>query len=194
MTRADAQDLRIVPERAALVMVDVQERLWAVMAEEHRAGCLRNLEILVELARRLRIPVVQSEQYPQGLGRTISPLATALAAPDVRLMRLEKVEFACTDAPGWGAIAGELRRDQWIVAGMEAHVCVYQTVRGLAASGHMVHVPADAVISRTRDNRQIGLDLCARVGGVVTATEVVVFDALHRAATDDFRAMSRLVK
>jgi nicotinamidase-related amidase len=77
---------------------------------------------------------------------------------------------------------------------METHVCVYQTVRDLVARGAAVHVPADAVISRTRENRAVGLELCTRAGGVVTSTEVVVFDALGKAGTDAFRALSRLVR
>ena len=185
-------ELRLDPARAALLVIDVQERLWSAMPEDDRATCARNLGILIELARRLGMPVVQSEQYPTGLGPTVAPVAAQLA--EVAPRRLEKVEFSCAAAPGFEAIWDELGRPQWIVAGMEAHVCVYQTVRDLAARGATVHVPIDAVISRTRENRMIGLDLARAAGAVLTSTETVAFDALGRAGTGDFRAMSKLIK
>jgi nicotinamidase-related amidase len=186
--------LRVDPDRAALLVVDVQERLWAAMAEADRAALLRNAGILVELARRLKLPIVVSEQYPKGLGPTVRELGDALAAPGVDARRFEKLEFSCAAAPGFAALWDELGRDQWIVVGMEAHICVYQTARDLASRAAAVHVPADAVISRTRENRAIGLELIAAAGGVVTSTETVVFDALARAGSDDFRALSKLVR
>jgi nicotinamidase-related amidase len=187
-------DLAVRADRAALLVVDVQERLWAVMPEADRARVERNLEILIELARRLRMPIVVSEQYPRGLGPTIGLVAKLVDAID-GVKRLEKMEFSCADAPGWEALAREIGRDQWVVVGQETHVCVYQTVRGLVAGGaKSVHVPADAVLSRTADNRQVGLQLIEKAGAVVTSTEVVVFDALVRAGTEDFKAMSKLVK
>jgi nicotinamidase-related amidase len=187
-------DLRIDRARAALLLVDFQERLAAVMAPGEVAACERNIILLIELARRLHLPVVVSEQYPKGLGPTVPALRLPLGEPGLDLHRLEKIEFSCTDAPAFGEIQRALGRDQWIVVGMEAHVCVYQTARGLAARGQRVHVPGDAVISRSPANVRVGLDLCARAGAVVTATETVVFDALHHAGTEEFRALSRLVK
>jgi nicotinamidase-related amidase len=188
------EDLRIDRGRAALLLVDFQERLAGVMAPGDVAACERNIVLLIELARRLHLPVVVSEQYPKGLGPTVAGLRLALNDEGLDLHRLEKIEFSCTDAPGFAEVQRRLDRDQWIVVGMEAHVCVYQTARGLAAAGKRVHVPADAVISRAPSNVRIGLDLCAHAGAVVTATETVVFDALHRAGTDEFRALSRLLK
>lgn len=187
-------ELRLDPAKAALLVVDVQERLWMAMAPEDRAMCLKNLTILVELARRLAMPVVLSEQYPKGLGPTVPEIAAAVAAEGIDLRRLEKVEFSCAAAPAFAPLWDELRREQWIVAGMESHVCVYQTVRDLADRGAAVHVPADAVISRTRENRAIGLELAARAGGIVTSTEVLVFDALKKAGSEDFKALSKMVR
>ncbi len=183
-------DLRLDPARAALLVVDVQERLWSAMPPDERERVQRNLLILLELAHRLAIPVVASEQYPKGLGATVPDIAAALAGA----RRFEKMEFSCVASPAFAPIRAALGRTQWVVAGMESHVCVDQTVRDLAASGATVHVPADAVISRTPANRAVGLDLAARAGAVVTSTEALVFDALHVAGTDDFRALSRLVK
>jgi isochorismate hydrolase len=187
--------VKVDRSRAALLVVDIQDRLWQAMSEEDRAACERNVKILIALAAQLGLPVVQSEQYPKGLGPTVPAVAAALEMPNLDLRKLEKMEFSCAAAPGWPVITGALReRDQWIVVGMETHVCVYQTARDLALAGAEVFVPADAVVSRTRENKRIGLELIAREGGVITATEVVVFDALERAGTDEFKAMSKLVK
>ena len=185
-----SRDLRIDPARAALLVVDVQERLAAAMPPEDAAAVERNVGILLEAARRLGIPVVASEQYPRGLGPTLSSLSGLLA--DAR--RFEKLDFSVADAPEFERIWNEVRREQWIVTGMETHVCVYQSVRGLVARGASVHVPVDAVASRTRENRGVGLGLIERAGGVPTSTETVVFDALRRAGGDDFKALSKLIK
>lgn len=182
-------ELRLEPARAALLIVDVQERLSAVMSPPDMAALERNVAILVELARRLKLPLVISEQYPKGLGPSIESIRKI---DDAR--RVEKLEFGCTDSPAFRAVFQELRRDQWIVTGMETHVCVYQTVRGLVDAGVAAHVPRDAVISRTAANHAVGLGLMERAGGVITSTEVVVFDLLQRAGSDDFKAMSKLIK
>jgi len=187
-------DLRVDPARAALMVVDIQERLARAMAPGELAGCERNIVALLAMAARLRVPVVVSEQYPQGLGRTIAALEVALAEPGLTVERFEKIDFACDRAPAFADIDRRLGRDQWILVGMEAHICVYQTARGLAARGAQVQVPADAVLSRTAANLQRGLSLIERTGALVTTTETVVFDALTRAGTDDFRALSRLLK
>jgi nicotinamidase-related amidase len=187
-------DLRIDRGRAALLLVDFQERLAAVMAPGEVAACERNIVLLFELARQLKIPVVVSEQYPKGLGPTVAGLSGALNQPGLTVERIEKIEFSCVDSPAFLEVHRKLQRDQWIVVGMEAHVCVYQTARDLVGMGSRVHVPADAVVSRAPSNVHIGLDLCGRAGAAVTTTETVVFDALRRAGTDEFRALSRLLK
>ena len=98
-----------------------------------------------------------------------------------------------TAAP-FGAIAAQLKRDQWLVVGMETHVCVYQTARDLAARGFATHVVADAVASRTKANWRIGLDLAERAGALITSTEVCVFDLLERAGTEEFKTLSKAIR
>ncbi len=182
--------MKIEPARTALLVVDVQERLWAVMDAAEKAAVARNIRILGELARRLQMPVVLSEQNPRGLGPTVPDLAEAVAGA----RRLEKMEFSCVAAPAFTPLWQEIGRDSWLVCGIETHICVYQTARDLVARGATVHVPADAVMSRTGANRASGLDLVQRAGGILTNTETVVFDALGAAGTDDFRALSRMVR
>jgi nicotinamidase-related amidase len=134
-----------------------------------------------------------SEQYTRGLGPTIRPVGEALAAaPQVH--RFEKLEFSAVAAPAFPGLAHALGRDQWIVCGMETHVCVYQTARDLAARGWATHVCADAVCSRTGLNRELGLGLIERAGAILTSTEACVFDLMGRAGSDEFRALSKVIK
>jgi nicotinamidase-related amidase len=145
------------------------------------------------------MPLVVSEQYPRGLGPTVPGIVAELeaaVAAGSRLLRLEKTAFACTEEPAFGPLLEALgsQRRQWLVTGMESHVCVWQTVRGLLALGRAVQVIEDAVLSRQPANHRVGLRLCERASAVVTSTETVAFDALVRAGSEDFKAISRRVK
>ena len=186
---------------AGLFVVDLQERLVPAMPDEIVADVLRNSAILIATAARLELPIVVSQQYPKGLGPTVAPIEAALrdaAAAGAVIHRFDKLEFSAASAPGFLALAPDFpvepRPWQWIVCGMETHVCVYQTARDLAQRGAEVHVVSDAVCSRAETNWKIGLELCGRAGAVVTSTEVVVFDLLGRAGTDEFKALSKLIK
>jgi nicotinamidase-related amidase len=188
--------LTLSPRRAVVAVIDVQEKLVAAMPEEVRARLQHNLVILLEAARRFALPVVVSEQYAKGLGPTMPRVAAAIDAC-ASVHRIDKLEFSLCDNPAFAPRATALAaagRDQWLVTGMEAHVCVWQSVRGLLDRGAAVHVLADAVCSRAKPSWRVGLDLAARAGAVVTTTEVVAFDLLRRAGTDDFKALSRLIK
>ncbi len=185
---------RLSPARTALLVIDVQDRLVAAMPEEVSQQLVRNVKILIDAATRLGIPIVVSQQYPKGIGPTVPEVEAALAAaPNVH--RFDKLEFSApSTAPfaalGQGPLAG---RDQWLVTGMEAHICVYQSVRDLVPH-NTVHVVADAVCSRTKQNWRIGLDLMDRLGAITTTTEIAVFDLLERAGTDNFKALSKAVR
>ena len=178
---------RLAKDRAALLVVDVQDRLAAAMPAPVIEQVVRNTTILVEAARRLGLPIVVSQQYPKGLGTTLPAIEAALAgAPHVH--RFDKLDFsACASLP-------DVAREQWIVCGMEAHVCVYQTARDLVARGYAVHVPADAICSRTKANWKVARKLLDRAGAIVTSTEVCVFDLLERAGSEDFKALSKAIK
>jgi nicotinamidase-related amidase len=179
--------------RAALLVVDIQDRLLPAMPEDASARMLRNTAILIQAADQLGLPIVVSQQYPRGLGPTTAAVEDALAgARGVR--RFDKMEFSAAAAPAFAQLAPGLGRDQWLVCGMETHVCVYQTARDLVARGWDVHVCADAVCSRTAMNRELGLGLMARAGAILSSTEASVFDLLGRAGTDEFRALSKAIK
>ncbi|MBK9037327.1 MAG: isochorismatase family protein [Myxococcales bacterium] len=181
------------PSTLALLIIDVQDRLVAAMPAEVAATVERNLITLAAAAERFALPVIVSEQYPKGLGRTTAAVAGALEA--VRgVCFFEKIEFAACAAPAWAEAVGPDPRKIYLVTGMETHVCVFQTVRALRGAGHEVIVLADAVASRTERNWQTGLDLCRQTGALIATTEMVVFDLLGKAGTDDFKALSRLLR
>jgi nicotinamidase-related amidase len=179
--------------RAALLVVDIQDKLAAAMPPQALEQTVRNVAVLIETARRMWLPIVVSQQYPRGLGATLPAIEDALRdAPT--LHRFDKMQFSAADTPDFTALAPKLGRDQWIVTGMEAHVCVYQSARGLVQRGYDVHVPCDAITSRTKQNFQVAQRLLDDAGALVTSTEVVVFDLLGTAADVEFKALSRLIK
>jgi nicotinamidase-related amidase len=184
----------IAPARAVLLIVDIQERLAAAMPRAVMGQVERYTTVLIEMARRLGLPVVVSRQYPKGLGATVPAVEEALTGLDP--LRFDKLEFSVVAAPAFAPVRKALgaRRTQWIIVGMETHVCVYQTARDLVAEGQHVYVPRDVVASRTQENWQTGLALIERAGGIVTSAETVIFDALGQAGTEDFKALSRLLK
>jgi nicotinamidase-related amidase len=171
-------------ERAALVVVDVQEAFRPAVGEFESVA--HNAGVLVQGARTLGLPVVVSEQYPKGLGRTVPEVGEHLEGTDP----LEKVVFSACRAEGFDLDG----RDQALVCGIEAHVCVEQTVQDLLDQDVEVHVAADAVTSRTALNRRLGLEKMERSGAWVTSTEMALFELVGRAGTDEFKQIQALVK
>jgi nicotinamidase-related amidase len=185
------EGLALSRSRAALLVIDIQERLAAAMPEAVLAQVLRNTAILIDAAQQLGLPIAVSQQYPKGLGPTVQALESVIPAS---AHRFDKLEFSAAHGYDKGKSPPGLARDQWILCGMETHVCVYQTARALVDRGLFVHVAIDAACSRTKSNFKIGKKLMERAGAVITSTETVVFDLLGRAGTDDFKALSRAIK
>jgi len=171
---------------AVLVVVDVQERINAVMAEQAH---LARIAALVEACAALGVPVVATEQYPKGLGPTVAELSGLLPAPP-----LVKDSFSCAREPAVRAALEATGRRQAVVVGIEAHVCVLQTAIDLVAAGHLVHVPHDAVSSRRPADKEWALRRMAAAGVVVTTTESALFELLERCGTDEFKLVAALVK
>ena len=177
--------MKLQRERAALVVVDVQEAFRKALPDFERVA--GNAATLVQGASAMDIPVVLTEQYPQGLGETVPELAEHLPA-DVE--RLEKVRFSAAEAEGFD-LEG---RGQAIVCGVEAHVCVNQTVLDLLDRGVEVHLAADAVGSRTEENRDLGVHRAERAGAVLTSVETALFELLGGSDAAEFKAVQALVK
>jgi nicotinamidase-related amidase len=176
-------------DRSVVLVVDVQDRLTPAMPPDALARLVKYARALIHCGKTLGLPVLATEQYPKGLGRTLPDLREVLPeAP------LEKTHFSCgADAAFAQKLAGTHRK-QVIITGMETHVCVFQTARDLVGLGYEVHVCADAVSSRTEEHRVRGLDLCRQAGAVVTTAETAIFDLLQQAATPEFKAVSPWVK
>jgi nicotinamidase-related amidase len=173
-----------------LVVVDVQERLFNAMDAERRDDMVANVKILVSAARRLYVPVLVTEQYPKGLGRTLPELRSLLGDTPP----FEKTAFSCCGADGFMDRIGTLGADHVILTGIEAHVCVLLTALDLLTRGLRVSIVADAVCSRRPANLEIGLGQARQASAVVTATETVVFQLLGGADSDAFRELSKLLR
>lgn len=181
-------------ERTALVVVDFQEKLAKVMPEEARDRATKNVLVLLEAARRMRFSVILTEQYSKGLGPTIGPIQEALAKFETKPPIIEKIYFDACSVPAFLRTFDSFGASQVVVVGMEAHVCVYQTVRGLVVQGLAVHVPLDACLSRAESNVQIAAGLYDKAGAIVTSTEAVLFDLLGSAEGETFKALSKMIK
>lgn len=174
---------------AALVVIDVQERLVTAMPPKIYRKVLKTNEFLLQSARQLQLPVVGTEQYPRGIGHMVAELADAC-----RDTRIEKVSFGCCGEASFVEHLKALGRRQLILTGMEAHVCVYQTVVGLLKEGFAVHLVRDAIMSRGKEDFLNALELARDAGAVVTTAETVVFQLLQESTAPEFKAISSLVK
>jgi hypothetical protein len=175
-----------------VAIIDVQDRLAAAMPTDRMQRLLRGVGVLLEAAKLLGARVLATEQYPKGLGPTLPEIGAKLG--EMGITPIEKTAFSATGAPAFVDAVESARPSAVIVVGMEAHVCVYQTVRDLTARGVSVLVPVDAVVSRRDEDRSVGIALCERTGAIPTTVETVVFDWLERAGTDQFRTLSKLLR
>jgi nicotinamidase-related amidase len=182
-----------VPPRdaTALMIVDIQERFFAAMEPDRRDVVLKNTKLLLQLAKTMDLPVLVTEQYPKGLGKTIRPVKEELP-PGVE--PFEKLIFSSWRADGLSERFRDLGTECAIVIGLESHVCVLSTVIDMLAEDIVVHVPRDAVISRSREDCETGLELMDRAGALISSTETIIFQMLERAGTDEFKTMSKLLK
>lgn len=190
--------LALTAGNSLVVLIDWQERLAPAMPESVEAEHRAKAEILLRSAAAAGVPVVVTEQYPKGLGHTVPSLAGAIArveeASGKAVPVIEKRDFAAPGVPGFDDVLASSGRSHVVVLGMEAHICVWQTVRGLRDRGLSVHVPRDAVVSRRRNDYLAALGLYERSGAAVTSVEAIAFDWVRRAEGDVFKAISRLVR
>lgn len=175
---------KLDPNRTTLLVIDVQEAFRKALPRFDEVA--RGVAALVRGAEALGVPVVITEQYPQGLGRTVDEVAAHMPAGTGPI---EKVCFSAAEADGF-----DLRgRDQALVCGIEAHVCVNQTVLDLLEEGIEVHLARDAVGSRLDANRDVALGKAERAGAVITSVETALFELVGRAGTEGFKEVQTLV-
>jgi len=176
-------------EDAGLILVDVQEAFRPVI--DGFEGVAAACGLLAEGFGVLGRPVLVSAQYPKGLGAVVPEVAGRLPEGT---RPIEKLRFSACGVEGFDRAIEEAGCRTWVVGGIEAHVCVNQTVLDLLARGYAVHVAADAVSSRTPRNRELGLRKMESAGAVVTSAEMALFEMMETAGTDEFKAISRLVR
>ena len=176
-------------DATGLIVVDVQEAFRPVI--DRFDEIVANVGLLVEGFGILSRPVIVSEQYPRGLKSTVGEVAERL--PDATTI-VEKTRFSACGVPGVEDALAAAGADSWVVCGIEAHVCVNQTVLDLLDRGARVQVAADAVSSRTPANRDAGLARMAAAGAVITTAEMALFEMLESAGGPEFKAISALVR
>ncbi|WP_058554389.1 isochorismatase family protein [Thiohalocapsa sp. ML1] len=175
-----------------LLIIDAQERLAAAMPKDEVAISVANINRLVHAAQALEIPIISTEQYPQGLGKTIDAIRDNLPADAAPT---EKTCFSCCTAAGFErALTSQPERKQVVLVGMEAHICIVQTASGLQRWGYQVFVAADAICSRHPANRQNALERMRYSGIHVTNTESVAFEWLSDSSNARFREVSRMFR
>jgi len=172
-----------------LVVIDVQERLFPVMNEKE--AFLKNLQILIKGFKLFNLPILLTEQVPDKLGPTIEPVRSILKDTEPII----KSSFSCAGDPGFlSQTDGLSTHDGIVLAGIETHVCVYQTERDLIRRGQHVEVVTNAVASRDANNHRIALDRIRNNGGFLTTVEMVLFNIQERAGGATFKELVQLVK
>ena len=183
--------MRLDRANTVIVVIDVQEKLTPVI--DRADHLLRNVDRLVRGAHVLGVPVLLTEQYVKGLGPTHESIRTAFEETS-GYRPIEKTCFSAHGCEPFAAQLAALERRKVVVAGVETHVCVHQTVLDLLGAKFDVTVVADAVSSRTAENKEIALRRFVSQGVKLSSTEMVLFELLGVSATDEFRAISRLIK
>lgn len=180
----------LVPSRSALLIVDIQDRLMPVI--EGREQVVKNAVLLLKAAKAMKIPVLATTQYVARIGDLLPEIKAELGG----VTAIDKLEFGGFSNPHVKKAVGLLPRevDTLIIAGVETHICIYQTAMGAIQSGYTVWVPADAVSSRSRHNHRTGLARIREIGGVVANTELIIYELLHAAGTPEFKELLPFLK
>ena len=173
---------------AALVVIDVQEKLFRVI--NNKDILAKNIQALIKGAIILEIPIILTEQNPTGLGPTIVEVAELVPA----IRRIPKFSFSCCGDKLFMQEIKTTGRRHIIIAGIETHICVYQTAVELASMNYQVQVVVDCVSSRTAENNNIGLERLKIEGVSLTSTEMVLFELLKTAESTKFKDIQKIVK
>lgn len=175
-------------EKTALLVIDIQERILGVM--QNPDDVVANTVKLIRGFKILKSPVFYTEQYPKGLGETFRDIKNELTDFEA----IQKMSFSCYGA---GDLFSRLEKDnlrQVVVAGIEAHVCVQQTVLDLLANDFQVNLAANAVSSRNRTDYETAINRMRAHGAEITTVESVLFEMLNLSGTDEFKAISKIIK
>lgn len=173
------------PERCALIVIDIQEKLIKPIFEKERL--IKNSQLLIRLAGILKIPVLMSTQYAGGLGNTVPEIASLLPGTEP----IDKQMFSCFASDAFCTLLKRVpgNRNTVLLCGMESHICVTQTALDALREGYLVHVASDAVSSRTEWNWRIGLDRMRGAGAVISSTEMMIYELLRSSGSPAFKEL-----
>jgi nicotinamidase-related amidase len=175
--------------RAALAVIDMQEAFRPMI--EGFAEYAQRIALLVQACRTLNVPIIVTEQYPKGLGRTVAEIGAHLPED---LTPLEKLSFSACGVQEFDTQLRERHAEQVIVCGIEAHICVSQTVHDLLRLGYQVHLASDAIAARLPHNRAAALQKMTASGALISSVEMAVFEWCGQAGTAEFKQIQTLVK
>lgn len=178
-------------QSSQLLIIDIQERLASVMPEKVLAKVIANNQILLNAAGKLNIPVIHSEQYPKGLGKTLNSVLEAVPEDSTQI---EKTCFSCVAADGFTHILNKEKRPQIIICGIESHICVLQTALQLHAEGYAVYVVEDAICARKKFSHKNAVRRLRQSGVIISNVESVLFEWLRDAKHPEFKNLSLLIK
>ena len=174
-------------DKSVMLLVDVQGQLAQLMYE--RDKFFSSLALMIKAMKILNVPILWMEQIPSKLGKTIGELSCLMdGAP------IEKISFSCCKEPGFMNKFKSLGRSQVLLTGLETHICVYQTGYELLNQGYQVQVAADCVSSRTKENKEIGIQRLVQSGGQLTCVEMILFELMQEARGEEFKQIVKLIK
>ncbi|RJP64088.1 MAG: hydrolase [Candidatus Abyssobacteria bacterium SURF_17] len=175
-------------EKALLLVIDYQEKLLAAFNDTEEL--LQNCAKLIKFAKILKLPILWTEQYPKGLGKTVEEVSKELS----RLKPVEKLSFSCFGEPAFVEQLSRHSSTQLMLCGIETHICVEQTALDAVNAGYQVHIVADACASRKIHDHHIGLRKMEGAGALVTCTEMAMYEILGRSDVPEFREVLKIVK
>ncbi len=173
---------------AALVVIDYQDKLFQAMHDKE--NLLVNAVKVIRGAKVFDLPLIVTEQIPEKLGQTIPDVIGELGSVE----RIPKESFSCWGNDRFQEQVKLLNRRDIIIIGIESHICVYQTAVDLLDNGYNVHIVADAVSSRTKENSDLGLAAIKSAGACITSTEMALFEILRSAGNAGFKDIQKIVK
>jgi isochorismate hydrolase len=176
---------------SVFLLIDFQSNLAVAMKKDVYANCESNVNLIVTSCETMKVPVIVTEQYSKGLGNTVEPVKARLKD---QYKPIDKLSFSCCGDPVFQNTFSSLNKKYVMVAGIESHVCVLQSVVDLVSQGYYVHVISDAVCSRYKTDWKNALKYMRDAGAVITTTEIAVFQLLQRAGIPEFKVISPLFK
>ncbi|MFH2058756.1 MAG: hydrolase [Pseudomonadota bacterium] len=174
--------------KTVMLLIDVQGRLAQLMNEKEKL--FKSLQIMIQAMKILEVPIVWMEQIPDKLGRTSVDILQFLSDQSP----IEKSSFSCCEEPVFMEKFKKIGRNQVLLTGIETHICVFQTGTDLIQKGYDVQVVADCVSSRTKENKNIGIQRLCQSGAQITSLEMILFELLKVAEGDKFRQIVKLLK